>query len=200
VIGRYDLSTAEGEELEVKEELVHPKFLNSVEYDNDFGLLFLNKPTMTKVDFVSINHGVSRPRRYQSVKVLGWGDTAVSRSGGSDLLNEVNLRIVPNQKCNSIEGYWDGMHVSYEGYIVDSMMCAAATNKDACQGDSGGPLIVRGSNEEEDLLVGLVSWGLGCANDFPGVYARVSSGYNWIRREVCKRSVLPPEKFDCAPF
>lgn len=200
VIGRRDLSSSDGEELAVKEERVHPKYLQSVEYDNDFALLFLTKPTVSKVALITLNHGNSRPRGYQSVKVLGWGDTDVTRSGGSDLLNEANLRVIPNQRCNNVEGYWNGMLVSYHGYIHDSMMCAAFKDRDACQGDSGGPLIVKGSNGN-DLLVGLVSWGLGCANEaFPGVYSRVSSGYNWIRREVCKRSVFPPEKFDCYPF
>jgi trypsin len=160
VVGRHDLSSSDGEELAVKKELVHPKYLQTVEYDNDFALLFLVKPTMSKVDLVTLNHGSSRPRRYQSVKVLGWGDTDVTtRSEGSDLLNEASLRIIPNHRCNDVEGYWSGMFVSFDGYIADSMMCAAFKDRDACQGDSGGPLIVKGSNGDEDLLVG-------CDNDF----------------------------------
>lgn len=200
VVSRYDLSSSTGEELQVKEERVHPQYFDSVEYDNDFALLFLERATMSKVDYITINHDRDQPKRFRSVKVLGWGDTDVVAGSGSDVLNQVNLQVIPNSRCNKVEGYWGDMHVSYQGYIADSMMCAALKNRDACQGDSGGPLIVKGSSGDNDLLVGLVSWGLGCANDFPGVYARVSSGYNWIRREVCTRSVLPPEKFNCEPF
>ena len=45
--------------------------------------------------------------------------------------------------------------------ILDTMMCAAGQKpkKDACQGDSGGPLY----DSDNNTLVGLVSWGLGCA-------------------------------------
>ena len=58
------------------------------------------------------------------------------------------------------------------------MICAGYQHgkHDSCQGDSGGPLVAR------NKLVGVVSWGIGCAEDgFPGVYARVSSVRDWIK-------------------
>lgn len=51
------------------------------------------------------------------------------------------------------------------------MVCAGKRTgapKDACQGDSGGPLLATVDGEEE-VQVGVISFGLGCANqDFPG--------------------------------
>ena len=53
-------------------------------------------------------------------------------------------------------------------------------------GDSGGPLIKKGANSYDDTLVGLVSWGRGCAEDgVPGVYSRISYFYDWIVETVC---------------
>ena len=59
--------------------------------------------------------------------------------------------------------------------ISSNMMCAARAGKDSCQGDSGGPLVVEDSSTSQDTLVGVVSWGIGCARDgLPGLYAEVS--------------------------
>ncbi|GAB0094472.1 hypothetical protein DMENIID0001_097780 [Sergentomyia squamirostris] len=62
--------------------------------------------------------------------------------------------------------------------ITDTMICAGFDQggKDACQGDSGGPLV------HGDVLVGVVSWGKGCAEPgYPGVYSRVASVRDWVR-------------------
>ena len=63
-------------------------------------------------------------------------------------------------------------------------------------GDSGGPLIIPGTDASEDVQIGVVSWGNGCAYEgYPGVYSRMSSGFNWIKKTVCEESSLPPTDF-----
>lgn len=48
-------------------------------------------------------------------------------------------------------------------------------------GDSGGPLAAISEIDSTPRLIGIVSWGLGCAQpNYPGVYARVLAGREWI--------------------
>ena len=43
------------------------------------------------------------------------------------------------------------------------MLCAEGKNKGTCKGDSGGPLTIKNSKpNEQHVLAGVVSWGLGC--------------------------------------
>lgn len=102
-------------------------------------------------------------------RVIGWGTTT---DGGviSQQLQEVDVPIVSDSDCAGSYG---------SGYIAATMLCAGypAGGKDACQGDSGGPLMVPTSDVSKPwTLVGIVSWGAGCAqaNAF-GVYTRVAN-------------------------
>lgn len=54
----------------------------------------------------------------------------------------------------------------------------------ACQGDSGGPMAQYKDDESREAqLIGIVSWGKGCADRrYPGVYARVQEAREWILR------------------
>jgi trypsin len=62
------------------------------------------------------------------------------------------------------------------------MICAGLTEggKDSCQGDSGGPIV-----DADNVLIGTVSWGEGCAAaGKPGVYAHVASLLDYITKDL----------------
>jgi len=146
---------------------------------------------------VKLNHNPTTPEESAPVTVMGWGD--IDPSDGqelSDSLMEVEVNVISNKECDDS----DGKFGSYKDSITSNMLCAREEGggEDSCQGDSGGPLVIKGAKASEDIQVGVVSWGIGCASkDYPGVYSRVSAQYDWIKSEVCKGSKNPPTSFDC---
>lgn len=68
---------------------------------------------------------------------------------------------------------------------LDRIICVGRNvpGKDSCQRDSGGPLVAKFDNVIK--LVGIVSWGNGCAQAaYPGVYTRVASYLDWINQHI----------------
>jgi trypsin len=198
VVGRYNLAdTDEGEKLNIKLEKLHPMYdveMANVAWDYDFAIMCFTKPTLSNARIIQLNKDSNFPAVGGLVRVMGWGDTNPNENirTPSNKLQVASLRTVSNSQCDGTTGTYGTYSISFKGQIENSMMCAWSETRDACQGDSGGPLIHRGK------LVGLTSWGVGC-NDgkFPGVYARVSSAYNWIRRNICSFSMYPDPSFQC---
>jgi transmembrane serine protease 11D len=159
-----------GEQIAVRAIHTHPRW-DDVNLDFDAALLELESPA-TMGEAVAVHGaGESLPEGIP-VLVTGWG--AVSEGGpGSTTLLEVEVPVVSTAVCSQPE--------SYDGAITEAMFCAGEREggKDACQGDSGGPV-------ELDLngvrtLVGIVSWGHGCARRLKyGVYSRVSKVPDWV--------------------
>jgi len=67
------------------------------------------------------------------------------------------------------------------------MICAGYKEggKDTCQGDSGSPLVVRDASKKWNLQVGVVSWGIGCAEpNYYGVYSRLGTLGEWVKEQI----------------
>lgn len=135
----------------------------------DFSVLRLSKSFSTNNNVAAI--GMGSCKAGDQVYVLGWG--ATSEGGSSpNKLKFLSIPVISRTECNK----------AYSGSITDVMVCAGHLNKsgeDSCQGDSGGPL-TRGFGKSA-TLVGVVSWGYGCARyGYPGVYAEVSKVQSWL--------------------
>lgn len=169
MIGRTDLGSNVElyERIRIEHEVVHPRY-NSNTNEHDILLVKLDRPS--RIPPVRYDDGSNLLMNGLEVTVMGWGTTCYGGPQSSKLL-EVQVDLLDHNTCNR----------QYSGSITQDMICAMRQGKDACQGDSGGPLIIKGGNTANDILVGVVSWGNGCAEpNYAGVYSRVSAHYDWI--------------------
>jgi len=185
----------ESERIRVRHAEVHPSYDEDTD-EHDVGVLFLARSAVSSRDgaaahaFPRLNRDAAFPPPGVAGRAMGWGDTdeGADVQRVSEVLLFVDLRVISNEQCKQSSGG----DVSYASWIYDDMLCTYTKGRDACQGDSGGPLVIPdGASGGGDVLVGLVSWGVGC-NFLPGVFSRVSASYDWIQRVVCAESRDPP--------
>jgi secreted trypsin-like serine protease len=168
VLGRQDMTTSAGMVVQVTREWTEPGFTDPGKGD-DVAVLTLSQSVPYQPVQLPSTSDQSLYRAGTTATVVGWGRTS---EGGarSQYLRKADVPVVSDTSCAG----------SYTNYDARSMVCAGYPDGgvDACQGDSGGPLVVG------DTLIGLVSWGDGCAQaGKPGVYARVSAYADEIRAQ-----------------
>jgi subtilisin family serine protease/secreted trypsin-like serine protease/subtilisin-like proprotein convertase family protein len=135
---------------------------------NDIGLIHLD--TSVQMGTLPILDLESQPADNDQLFVTGWGRTSWGGSASDDLRG---VSVWVDETCGSYPG------PSLLPVIDSLMICAGGQGVDSCQGDSGGPLV--GNYSGVLYLVGIVSWGEGCAQaGYPGVYTRASVYSNWI--------------------
>ncbi|KAJ8736117.1 hypothetical protein PYW08_006773 [Mythimna loreyi] len=155
----------------VNQIIIHPQY-NTNTNNNDIAVLrsastfsFSNRVRAAPIAGSNYNLADNQP-----VWATGWGLTS---PGGfpSEELRHVELRTINQATCRN--------NYATRGIaITDNMLCSGWPNggRDQCQGDSGGPLY------HNDIVVGVCSFGIGCAQaQFPGVNVRVSRFTPWIQ-------------------
>ena len=151
----------------VDQVITHPQY-SSWSLDNDYALLHLSQP-VTNFEPIQLITDSSHDNEPVMSTVMGWGATQ-SGGWGSNVLLEVDVPI--DNSCGSYSN----------SSITNNMVCAGDNNggEDSCQGDSGGPLIMTNDDGEYELI-GIVSWGYGCAEaGYPGVYSKIHSRLDWF--------------------
>lgn len=154
----------------------HPGY-NRVSLRNDVSVLKLAENILLSLCAQTINLALNEPEEGNSLFVTGWGTL---KEGGSSpsILMGVQVDSISRSNCDNA--------YKPQNEITIEMICAGKLNiggKDACQGDSGGPLI--GKVDGNTVLVGVVSWGIGCAqSQYPGVYSNVAHLRQWILSKI----------------
>ncbi len=158
---------------EVERVIVHEKY-DPTTYENDIALIKLKLAPAGRVIPLA-NASLTVPIG-QPLEVTGWGATEEDGAGSNELL-KASVPYADTRACNE--------PMAYNDRVRPSMMCAGYREGgiDSCQGDSGGPLVWRTS--DGPVLVGVVSFGDGCARKFKyGIYTRVSAYRDWIDRAI----------------
>jgi len=157
----------------VKGIYIHPSFRDvGGDLYNDVALILLDAPIDT-VTPISVATSPVAVTAGAAVRTIGWGDTKSSPRFPTEL-QQVDLSIASIGSARQAYGVSN---------LDNRHLAAIANGKDTCGGDSGGPLFDEdGANGGlSPLLVGITSYGLGCAvRDVPGIYANVGNYYPWI--------------------
>ncbi|AJR09733.1 serine protease [Photobacterium gaetbulicola] len=202
----------------VHEIVLHPQY-NASRFANDMAIVKLSSPLpdnaqpirlasaddQQRADEAFANGWVTNGERQPNLLVSGWGSTDASNaSSGATRLRQTLLSGVPDNICDSM---W-GANINSSEYGI--FLCAGSVSptlgRDSCFGDSGGPLVwqdpLRAADSDFGLrLVGLVSFGEGCAGRLPGVYSEVASQRSWLESEIGQGALdQPMATFAVDPF
>merc|ERR1712001_134179 len=114
--------------------------------------------------------------------VAGWGKDEVD--GQFQFIpKKVDLSLIPAAQCEAklrvaLNARKPGVGDRFQ--LDSSEICAGGeVGKDACTGDGGSPLVCQAASGRW-TVVRLVSWGIGCASDLPGVYVDIAHYRDWI--------------------
>lgn len=188
-MGYYGVGDSKNDEViyNVKSVKIHPKYDSST-LNNDIAYIkltrnpsvdgFKNLPYINNW-FNENKEDLTKPG--SECTVMGFGNTSSGGSPPANLLKtDIHVIDVSDTDYSPSE-------------ITDKMIIAGDENdpsdpddnEDSCQGDSGGPLVAWSSVKRRWVLIGIVSWGYGCASDgYPGVYTNVKKLAWWIKKKT----------------
>ncbi|KAG6445011.1 trypsin-4 [Manduca sexta] len=178
LVGEYDVNSSQAAGYQVSHVAQHPDF-NKYSYDCDIAVLRLEEPLPDNLYRPACLPDWTDEHYLEGVDAIvsGWGST-VEKGPSSNVPMKAGVQIWAQEECTSA-GYG-------RKKVTPRMLCANAASRDACTGDSGGPLLMA---KPHYTLVGIVSWGRGCARpSYPGVYTRVDQFMPWLKvalRNAC---------------
>lgn len=158
----------------------HPQYPgNFVAAPYDFAIYVLETPivfsdTVRPIKLPEADSSVSG-----NVTLFGWGN--ISDNGTfvfPDSLQTANLHVIDMPDCLALERM-QGLPVDPDANLCTGPLDAGLA---ACNADSGGPLIQGPFGNE--VVVGIVSWGLGPCGRGPDVHGKVSSVIQWIEQTL----------------
>jgi len=174
---RNDNSNTVRRTLDVERIIMHPNY-NARTLQNDIALVKLATPITFNSNLQPICAPDNISYEYWRTICSGWGTLSSGGACCPQTLQYVALNTTTNAFCNNAYP---------RDQITADMICASdntgGNQRDSCQGDSGGPLAVQNADGSY-AVTGIVSWGIGCASGYPGVYSRVSYFEAWVMNHL----------------
>lgn len=170
------VSLREGNGHVVTKVIVHPKF-EAEGLLNDIALVQTETNFIFNMIVQPANIGGEYIESDVEALLTGWGQTTYPGDLSEDLQG-ITMTTISNDDCVAA-------YASSEGSpdILETNVCAvSAQDTGACMGDSGSALVV---NRQ---IIGLVSWGLPCAQNRPDVFTRVSLYRDWVVETVTQNA------------
>ncbi|XP_065724443.2 trypsin alpha [Drosophila suzukii] len=154
-----------GQVVKVLKAIPHEQYCHSCSV-NDVAVLILESPLKFSADVQNIALAEKPSQAGNITLVSGWGVTLEGANFSWPILQGVHVTILDPTECKRSHG--------------EDVICADAVERDVCNGDSGGPLV----SLPDRKLIGIVSWGYGCARKNPGIYADVVFFRNWLSSTI----------------
>ncbi|XP_050414425.1 uncharacterized protein LOC126828601 isoform X1 [Patella vulgata] len=162
----------------LKDYILYPSY-HGTDFNDDIALFQLDEP----VTFGDMIMPICLEKETFTNELLKSGKAGIITGCGSryergrppKFLHEVTIPYVPREVCAEKAR-------AVNASFTSGMICAGYARSmrgDACSGDSGGPYTMQFKGRW--VLVGIVSWGVGCdrANQY-GYYTHISRYFDWI--------------------
>ncbi|CAF4836971.1 unnamed protein product [Pieris macdunnoughi] len=113
--------------------------------------------------------------------LTGWGYVNNGRKPLPNNLQMLEFETISNKDCTR--------QLKKSPYprllpLDDGQLCAERPDhKGACTGDFGSPLVIQ-DDKNKTLQIGLASWVVPCAEDYPDVFSSIHGYYDWIQSKI----------------
>ncbi|XP_045487434.1 chymotrypsin-2-like [Pieris rapae] len=179
VVGSHQINTG-GTRHKIKKLVPHEKYSKATG-KNDIGVVQVKGKIQYNDNVQPIQLVKQHIRIGRKCLLTGWGKTDLKKNIYPNNLQILYFQTVSNYGCT--KKLYTRPSVRPGLPVNNGQLCAKhPKNQGMCHGDSGGPLVFEEGNKF--LQLGVASWGISCAKDFPDVFASVPGNYAWIQSKI----------------
>lgn len=179
-VGKFDLTSAEGEVIQAKKLYLHKDFEPSVIINGDVAVIELERPATTGAFLPPITAASAQfAEPGDMARTVGWGLLRWLDNHTTDIPHGINYPITTERQCRA--GYEGDNQINADN-ICAGLLTGQASS---CNGDSGSALIVKSDDGSQAYQAGIVSAGATCgAISKYTIFTRVSFYNDWVARVV----------------